>query len=147
LAGLDMTTGVSTSWNPSADQRVRALAANSDTVYAGGDFANAGGMARPYLAAIDMSGAATAWAPAADGAVNAMLLADTNLYVGGAFGNVGSAARLGVAELDSSGMATPWNNNADGQVYALALSGNLYVGGNFTKIAGDSAGNFAIVAP
>ena len=50
LASLDLATGAVTSWNPSANGIVRALAANAGMVYAGGEFIAIGGDFRPYLA-------------------------------------------------------------------------------------------------
>lgn len=146
LAEIDPNTGV-TSWNPSANDTVKALAFRSGTVYAGGDFTNVGGTARSRLAAIDGgSGAVTGWNPGADGAVNAIATDASNVYVGGAFANAGGAARANLAAIDGSGSATGWNPGTDGAVKALAIdSGNVYVGGAFANAGGAGRNNAAAI--
>ena len=54
---------------------VNAIAATNTTVYIGGDFNNARGVARKKLAAFSATdGALLGWAPAADRKVNALVI-------------------------------------------------------------------------
>ncbi|MEO8428842.1 MAG: hypothetical protein ABI651_17215, partial [Verrucomicrobiota bacterium] len=51
LAALNTLTGAASSWNPNADQIVRALAISQDAVFAGGDFTAFAGQTTGYFAA------------------------------------------------------------------------------------------------
>ena len=51
LGALDTLTSLATSWNPNADQTVRALAFSQDAIYAGGDFTALAGQPNAYFAA------------------------------------------------------------------------------------------------
>ena len=146
LAEFDPNSGV-TSWNPSVDGPVNALAFRSGTVYAGGAFGNAGGAARSNVAALDGStGAATSWNPGANGPVNALATDASNVYLGGAFGTVGGLGRANLAAVDASGAATGWNPGADGAVKALAVDGGtVYVGGTFANAGGAARNNAAAI--
>jgi hypothetical protein len=148
LAELDPNTGV-TSWNPSADGPVNALAFRGGTVYVGGAFANAGGAARANLAAVDgASGAATGWNPGANGTVSALATDAGNVYVGGAFGTAGGSGRANLAAIDGGGSATGWNPGTDGAVNAIAVNGaGVYLGGAFTHLGPDARGHVALVDP
>jgi hypothetical protein len=52
IAALNAATGAVTSWNPNANDVVRALAVSGSTIYAGGGFARIGGGYQPYVAAL-----------------------------------------------------------------------------------------------
>ncbi|MFT7578345.1 MAG: hypothetical protein ACI9MR_000003 [Myxococcota bacterium] len=69
-------------------------------------------------------------------------------FVGGAFttvtDTVGTSTRNRVCHLDASGEVTAWNPNADNAVRSIAVDGtNVYVGGNFTSIGGQSRNQIA----
>lgn len=140
LAGIDITTGVATSWNPDPNDEVSSLASNSNTVYAGGGFTGVGGVTRSKLAAIDITtGTATSWNPNANGYVNSIELKGNKLYVAGSFNNVGGSSRNGLAAINTTtGNATSWNPTpAGGSVAKISISGNTaYVTGSFTTIGG-----------
>ncbi|MFL6158407.1 MAG: beta strand repeat-containing protein [Marmoricola sp.] len=146
LAEFDPNTGV-TSWNPSANGPVKALAFKGGIVYAGGDFTNAGGAARADVAGIDgSSGVATAWNPGANGTVNAIATDASTVYLGGSFSTAGGAARSSLAAIDGIGNVTSWNPGTDGTVKALAVSGgNVYVGGSFANAGGAARSNAAAI--
>ena len=108
LAAFDLPTHALASWNPGADGTVLALDTFTDgsgvtTVYAGGEFAQAGGQAASHLAAIGgASGAAVpGFAPGTtDDAVLALDVDATHVYAGGRFTSLGGS---GLAYLAASG--------------------------------------------
>ena len=152
LAALD-SSGNATAWNPNPGYFIYALAFSGDTVYAGGGFSNIGGEARNNIAALDSNGNATAWNPNADFPVLALAVNGGTVYAGGDFTSIGAAAqpRNQIAALDAgTGEATDWNPNASfsgsgfPDVYALAISGgNVYAGGQFDSIGGQSRNDIA----
>jgi hypothetical protein len=164
IAALDATTGEATGWNPNANGQVAALAVSGPTVYAVGRFTSIfdaspsiGGQQRNGIVALDATtGQATAWNPDAHGGyeggpVFALAVGAGTVYAGGYFTTIGGRTRHGLAALDASiGQATTWNPhvNASGSyryaVSALAVSGStIYVGGNFSSIAGRLCSNLA----
>ncbi|TAE17898.1 MAG: T9SS C-terminal target domain-containing protein [Bacteroidetes bacterium] len=90
------------------------------------------------------------WNPNPDGVsyVYVLLLSGTDLYVGGDFTSIGGQSRNSIARLSTTGTGVAdatWNPNPDTQgISSLALSGtDLYVGGGFTSIGGQSRNNIA----
>ena len=135
-------TGVVTDWDPKAYGTVYSLALSGSVLYAGGNFNAIGGQPRSRIAALDLAtGLATPWSPGADSTVRAIMPHGGTVFVGGSFQSIGSASRSRIAALDRFlGVATSWNAPVTGvnpDVYALAARGPvLYVGGDFTAIAG-----------
>lgn len=140
MAALDPSTGAALAdWNPSPDGEVMALAAAGGVVYAGGDFHNIGGSARTGLAALSTSGTgmATAWNPQPDGAISTITLSGETLYVLGDTRTYGAEPRPKLASFSGPTLTNWAPNVTGGDVRALALAGgNVYAGGNFTKVAG-----------
>jgi trimeric autotransporter adhesin len=139
------SNGEVTSWSPTADGQVRAIAAAGSTIYVGGDFTIVSVTTRDRLAAIDANGELTSWNPGVafpatriPSSVDALALSGNGLYVGGRFSSVGGAIRHNLAAFDvSNGTMVSWAPDADGQVLGIAVSGStVYVGGNFRTIAG-----------
>lgn len=147
LAAFDLATRTLTSWNPGADANVLALTSVTDssnvtTVYAGGDFANAGGQARSRVAAID-GASGLALAGFIPGATNdSVLTLDANqnlLYVGGKFTTLAGASMPYLGRLDrlTGAVDATWAPAPDALVRSVHVSnGLLYAGGGFTSIAG-----------
>jgi len=129
---------VATSWNPNANDIVRAIAVSGVGVYVGGDFTSIGAEpTRNYIALINTAaGAADAgWNPDANGIVRALAVSGTDVYVGGDFTNIGGLDKNHIALIDNAGAATVWNPNANGSVTEIFLDGTfVYVGGDFTLI-------------
>ncbi len=83
IAALDANTGLPTTWNPNANNVVRALIVSGTTVYAGGYFTNIGGQTRSYIAALSStSGNATAWNPIANSGVYTLAVSGSTVYAG-----------------------------------------------------------------
>ncbi len=148
IAGLDVTSGLATAWDPNSSGSVYALVINGDIAYAGGYFTTIGGQARSNVAALDLvSGLATAWNPNADFFVNALAVHGKTIYVGGDFNAIGGQSRSKIAAVEATtGAATSWNPGVDfsGEVNALAIDGGiLFVGGEFTRIGGQARNNVA----
>ncbi len=155
LAYIESTGQLNTSWCPSPNGTVQALAFSGATVYAGGSFTEIGGSSREHVAAICAvatcegevaAGNATAWNPKANGVVETLVLTATTVYAGGSFTEIGGSSREHVAAICAvatcegevaAGNATAWNPKANGAVDALVVSGaTVYAGGTFTEIGG-----------
>ena len=143
------------------DGPVRAVACVGDHVYAGGDFATAGGVPAARLARWD----GTAWSAVGGGVANpdaehdctvlALASDGDRLYVGGTFARAGDTEVRSLAALDLAtgewadlGGGVLRAGTADltdpGTVRALALSGTaLHVGGSFDTVAGQVTNSFA----
>jgi hypothetical protein len=123
--------------------------------YIAGSFTHVGGLARRDLAHVRANGTVdpgfdASFDPAPSARIRALARSGATLFVGGTFDAIGGKTRHALAALDgATGKATNWDagaNNSSGspQVDALAVSGSaLYVGGYFTGIGGESAGNVA----
>jgi len=148
IAAIAKSDGVPTTWNPNANDRVRALVLSGNILYAGGSFTEIGGQPRERIAALDTSqdtNNATPWNPGADGRLHTLLLEGNTLYVGGAFTQIGGNARNRIAALNSAtGDVLSFDPNADDDVYAVLLNnGTLYVGGAFAQIGGSARNRIA----
>jgi hypothetical protein len=116
IAAFATATGaLVTTFAPSANARVAAIAATSTTVYAGGSFTAVGATTRTRLAAFNVpNGALLNWAPRADdNTVTAMVLSPLGkVIVGGRFSTLNSVSALGLGALDPvSGATLPWAAN------------------------------------
>ncbi|MFT3791094.1 MAG: Ig-like domain repeat protein [Rudaea sp.] len=140
-------------WNPSPDNRLTALALDAGgNVYAGGYFSSIGGQSRSYIAKLSGTGSGAAdanWNASASDAVDALAVdASGNVYAGGNFGSIGGQSRSQIAKLSGTGSGAAdasWNPSASGSVFALAVDagGNVYAGGAFTQIGGQSRSHIA----
>jgi hypothetical protein len=162
VAKLSATNGAAdATWNPGTDGAVTALALDLTGGYAyiGGSYAHIGGQARSSLAKVSLTGSGSAdatWNPSPtpglyNPVIDALALDATgHLYAGGTFTSIGGQPFSALAQLSTSGagVANPsWNANptqSGGPNYTVVdaivpdTSGNLYVGGNFTSIGGQS---------
>ena len=119
----------------------------NSTVYAGGTFSTANGVARSRLAAFSAaSGALTAWAPVADNIVDALQLTPdgTHVIVGGAFGHLGGAVAPGVGSVSSaSGASTPFavnqvvqDSGSGSAILSLSTDGTAVYGTGYSTTNG-----------
>lgn len=135
-------------WNPAVDGAVYALATDAaGNIYAGGSFSEVNGVPRRLLVKLSAAGDVDPdWnaSPVIGSLVYALAIdASGNVFVGGLFFTIGGQSRSSLAKLAStgSGAVDPnWNPGNTGPVYALAMdgTGNLFVGGDFTTVGGQS---------
>ena len=147
FAALDTLNGEVTSWNPGGNSVGTVFLLDGDTLYAGGEFTEAGGQPRNYLAAFSATnGEILPWNPNASSPVHAMARDGNKIYLGGVFQQMGGQWRRGIAAVDAAtGVLDLWNPDTDNStVEALLVSGNkIYVGGMFGQIGGQARRSIA----
>ena len=149
LAHILADHSVDTSFHPSFDGSVNALALSGSTLYAGGLYTSVNGQPRTNLAALSTTdGSITAFDAHADSSagrgVGALALSSdgATVYVGGDFTVIGGQARSGIAALNAAdGLATstfnPGISGGTGSADTLAIADSiLYIGGNFSTVGG-----------
>ncbi|MBK0403323.1 IPT/TIG domain-containing protein [Adhaeribacter sp. BT258] len=153
LAAFDKTTGIATSFNPQLNSRVNALATDGTTLFAGGDFTQAGSsspVTRNRLAAFDLgTGTLTNWNPNANSAVYALGMSGAQVVTGGSFTYLKSHDQNGLISLDAVTGATNTGFAANFNYYfygyapqTMVISGNtLYVGGYLYQYKGAMVSN------
>lgn len=151
LAAIRISTGVVTSWSPSANGAVLALASDGrSTIYAGGPFTSVSGVARAGLAAISTSGAVPAWqGRVGAGEVHALRFAPGRLYVGGGFSWVDGVQRPNLAALDPvTGALQSWNPAPTGIVWSIRVDpAHVFIGGNFQYVGRSRQSHIAALSP
>ena len=126
------------------DTGVSALAVSGNTLYAGGFFPVAGGVAIDNIAQWNGS----TWSSLGSdmglaGSISALALSSNTLYVGGDFMWAGGISASNIAQWNGSSWSA-LGSGVDGTVSALAVSGtNLFVGGGFSAAGGVSVNNIA----
>jgi hypothetical protein len=134
-------------WNPAPGSQISALAFDGiDALIVGGSFSTIGGQSHSRLAKVSASAgtADASWNPAsASGSVYALAIDGTSVFVGGNFASIGGQSFAGLAKLGISGAGSAdaaWNPAPDQPVAALAADGlgNVYVGGYFSSIGGQT---------
>lgn len=153
IAAYDTATGqLIASFRPSVYGAVRALAATSSTVYAGGSFTSiGGGLARKNLAAFNAAdGVALSWAPTTGEGTNAngstarssavlgivVVPAANRVIAVGRFARLNATAATGVGALDAgSGATLPFainsilrNRGDDSAIYSISTDGTYVYG-------------------
>ncbi len=133
IAALDAASGATTPWNPNANSPVTAVSVSAGTVYAGGLFTVIGGQARDHVAALDAStGLATPWYPHAN---------ENEIVASPSSGDAGDTSGYPSGLTDDR---SPLRALKELGVLALAVSGGtVYIGGDFTSIAGVARNNIA----
>lgn len=134
---------------------ILALAVSSTTVYAGGDFTQAGGAPANRMARFDSG--SQSWsslgggtANGVNGLVRALVVSDAALYLGGDFIQAGGASANRVARFDLAGqtwapLGTGASNGVSGQVFALKSFGShISVGGGFSQAGSVPANRVAL---
>jgi hypothetical protein len=113
------------------DPYVSALAVSGTTLYAGGNFATAGGMTANYIAKWDGS----TWSAFGSGlnGVGVLAVSGTNLYAGGYITTANKVTANYIAQWDGSAWSA-LGSGVNGPVSALAADGaeHLFVGGDFS---------------
>lgn len=143
IAKVDLDTGALSSWQPAVAGTVRSMAVSPDaaTVYIG---------TTSGLQAVDAATGASRASIGVTGAVNALSVSHdgATLYLGGAFDSADGQPRSNLAALEvTSGALTSWAPASNGPVHALAVSAShVYVGGEFTSLAGVARPGFGRVA-
>jgi hypothetical protein len=156
LARLKPDGSVDQTWNPSPPNNTVSILALDGTgdLFVAGYFTSIGGEPIASLAKLSTTDASVdvTWNPAPDGQVDSLVYDGTYLFVGGEFANIGGQSRNYLAKLDPTGAGLAdetWNPQPDAGQYhyvgSLLLdgSGNLYIGGLFSSIGGQSRTNIA----
>jgi trimeric autotransporter adhesin len=135
-------------WQP--DGLVNAVALTNDTVYIGGQFNYVGPSTGNFVSLNTTTGDVVPGSPDVNGTVNAIASDATGgWYIGGSFSAVGGIARENLAHIRANGSIDPnWNPGATlingTTIRSIAVIGSsVYVGGDFTKIAGQNRANLA----
>ena len=155
-------TGVVASWNPSptlaaatlTTVRARAVDAAGANVYVGGDFNMLGGQPHMGLGKVSAAGivsAANTDTETASGTLVSAIAAQPGggFIVGGTFLKANGLPRGNLLRLQADGtLDTNWNPSANNVISALAVdsSGDVYAGGYFTAIGGQSINYLAKLA-
>ncbi|RZI96088.1 MAG: PKD domain-containing protein [Microbacterium sp.] len=148
ILAYDINTGVATSFAPTINGTVKALAVSPDgtRLYVGGSFNNVNGQTRFNFAVFDTATGAllNTVKPAIGGSyVNAIVATSSTVYVGGLIGAAGGVSRKNLAAVNASnGAVLGWAPTADLQVDSMVLApggGKLIVGGRFGTINGSTS--------
>jgi hypothetical protein len=154
LAAFDAATGAlitSFDHNVNGVVKVLSISADSQTIYAGGDFTTIDGVTRNRIASFTASSAMlTSWNPNANGTVAGIAVTASTVYVGGSFSSIGGRTERRVAALNpSTGAAlATFTTTPDNVVYQLAVTpqgDKLYLAGAFLSVNGDT-GYHAVAA-
>ncbi|MGY1595207.1 PKD domain-containing protein [Geodermatophilus sp. SYSU D00708] len=166
IAAYDTATGaLVTTFKPSVNKQVRALAATNTTVYLGGSFSAVGSVSRTRLAAVSASnGALQSWAPrpgaaATDGSDTVLSLVVTNggtqVVAAGRFATLNGVAAPGVGALHATTGATRTfavnklvtNQGINSAIWNLSTDGTTVYGSGYDFGGpGNLEGTFAATA-
>jgi len=143
LVAYDVRTGVMTSFAPTLNGQVLAVAVSPDhkRLYVGGEFTVVNGASRLRFAAFDVATGKllAAVAPRFNASVRAVSATNTAVYVGGTFTTVNGVARSRTAAIDGlRGGVLAWNAPANSTVTAIVAvpaRGVVVVGGRFSTLA------------
>jgi hypothetical protein len=154
-AAFSTSTGALIStFTPSLNAAVLAIAASNTTTYFGGIFTAANGSSRSRLAAYTSAGALTAWNPSASSTVDALTLTPdgTGLVVGGYLTTLAGTSAVGMGAVSAStGASRPWAANTviqdsgtNAAIYSLTADATqVYGTGYFYTTGGNFEGRFA----
>ncbi|MBI5646832.1 MAG: PQQ-binding-like beta-propeller repeat protein [Ignavibacteriae bacterium] len=128
LAAITISTGETMPWAPVTlsgsgnSASIFSLAAAGNTVYAGGNFMQMGGVDIACLAAIDANtGWAKPWNPKANGYVQAITVDGITVYAGGVFSRCMDEYRSYFAAVDDSTQTLGDDRPAPGRATALTI--------------------------
>ena len=153
LLAYDIRTGNLTSFAPSVDGQINAVAASPDgtRLYIGGDFTSVNGTSRQRVAAFNLATGAlvSSFAPTANASVRGVVATNSTVFFTGAFGRVSNNDRLRVAAVSSSGALLPFAPVLDGgrgnDVVVSPDGSSVVVGGSFTTANGSSNPGYGLV--
>lgn len=119
--------------------------------FIGGAIAGVNGKVRASVAHVRADGSVSDWNASTDGLVLALERSGDTLYVGGQFGAINGVARNNLGAISATtGEVLDWNPNVVDDrlnvgVHALAASrfGTIYVGGEYTEVAGEPRNSLA----
>ncbi|NND02660.1 MAG: hypothetical protein HKN91_07725 [Acidimicrobiia bacterium] len=143
IAALDTATGtVDPTWNPNTNRRIYEFEVTDDEVLV----AMGGGGGRVY--SFDPTSGTTNWFIQADGDVQTLATRGNHVYAGGHFLNVGPDSRpfFFAADLATGALESTWAPSGQGGLGPFTLvenNGRMWTGGEFTRIAGQSAARVA----
>lgn len=155
LMAYTLSTGVMTSWAPSANGQILAmtLSPNGQRLYVAGDFTTINGVSAQHLAAFDTSTGAlvTAFAARTDAQIKAITATNSTVYVGGGFSTGNGVARSRLAAFSATnGALQAWNPGANVTVFSMTVNPSqslVIVGGAYDQIAGTAATGLAALDP
>ncbi|HEY3339507.1 MAG TPA: PKD domain-containing protein [Propionicimonas sp.] len=155
LLAFNLTTGQLTSFAPTFNGQVRALAASPDgtRLYVGGSFTTVNGATRYNIAAFDTATGAlnnTFKPPVGGAVVNAIVATNTAVYVGGRLSAGNGVARKNLMAFDTSGVLLGWAPTTDLQVDAMVMSpsgSKVIIGGRFYTVNGVVQRGLAALSP
>ena len=154
LLAFNLTTGVLTSFAPTINGPVRALAASPDgsRLYVGGTFTTVSSQTRFNIAAFDTATGAllTTFKPAVGGSyVNGIAATSSAVYVGGLIGAGAGVTRKNLVAFDTAGKLLGWAPTTDLQVDAMVMTPALdkvIIGGRFAAVNGVSQRGLAALS-
>ncbi len=151
LARLNSDGSVDTAFFSGANQRVAALAQQSDgRVLVAGSFTQLAGATRTGLGRLNPDGSLDAeFNPVVAGTLNGSVpsveavlwLADRRILIGGNFSSVNNQSSAGAARLNYDGTRDgSFTPGANGVVHALAVAadGRFYLGGEFSRLGAET---------
>ncbi len=155
------SAGTVTSWNPTPNNSVNALAIDNGILYVGGNFTLIDGHSVTYLAAFDAATETydTTFQPgyisgSFSANVTSLYVYGSKLYVAGDFNMLGDSSRNKLAAVNKiSGGIDSWDPSPSHWTDPIYLNINsiisygnlLFIGGNFTSIGGQNRRSLAQV--
>lgn len=140
IMAFSLSTGVMTSFAPTINGTVRALALSPDQsiLYVGGDFTQVNGQARSNIAAFSTStGELLSFAPVANSTVRAIVASGSMVYLGGSFTTLNGLSRGELGAVNTAGTTTSWAPTADYIVDSMTMTpdnSRVIVAGGFQTI-------------
>jgi hypothetical protein len=165
LAAVALSGELNTTWAPNVNDDVLTITSGTVSsnapgpspmlLYFGGNFTQVDGTVRNHAAAVGLDGAVSEWNPNVNGPVNALVCKTYDdvcdgVFIGGSFTEVGGIACNNLAswyyfydvlQSRSSQGLSEFKPNPNGPISSLAYNsrdGGIYVGGDFTEVAGSS---------
>ena len=157
ISKSNLTGIVDPSWNPNINNTIYTITIDGSYTYIGGEFDKVNGsITKSRIARInntDSSGVVdSVWDPSLNSNVRIISIDSSNIYIGGNFTTINNSvtrnriARISKDDL-SGNVDLSWNPSANGLVRDITLdSSNIYIGGDFTNIGGQSRNYIARIS-